>query len=108
MSRKKSDLVAWQPHLSADERAHIEQLREHIEPQILLMREIRKKLKLTQREAAEALGVTQSNVSKIETGGDPTLSVLARMAEAKGMKLRLTLESQDGKEQASFPLSSAA
>ena len=72
------------------------------------MRVMRKALKLTQREVAEALGVTQSNISKIEASGDPTLSVLARMAEAKGKKLRLTLESKSGIEEASFELSSAA
>jgi predicted XRE-type DNA-binding protein len=108
MAKQKSDLVAWEPQLSAEELAHIEQLRNELEPQIALMRVIRKALNLTQREVAEALGVTQSNVSKIETSGEPTLSVLSRMAEAKGKRLRLTLESHDGKEEASFELGSAA
>ena len=103
MSRN-SDLVAWNPQLSAEEIAHIERLRQRVGPQIALMREIRKKLRLTQKQVAAALGVTQSNVSKIEAGGDPTLSVLARMASAKGKKLRLTLESADGVEEAKFDL----
>ena len=72
------------------------------------MRLIRKSLKLTQQQVADLLGVTQSNVSKIEASGDPTLSVLARMAEAKGKRFRLTLEAADGREEASFELSSAA
>jgi len=86
----------------------MERLRREIEPQIELMREIRKTLDLTQKQVAELLGVTQSNVSKIEANGDPTLSVLARMVNARGKKLRLTVESADGKEEASFELSSAA
>jgi DNA-binding XRE family transcriptional regulator len=108
MAKQNSDLIAWEPKLSAQERAHIERLRNEIAPQIKLMRVIRKALRLTQQEVAVALGVTQSNVSKIEAGGDPTLSVLARMAEAKGKKFRLTLESAEGVPEASFELSSAA
>lgn len=108
MAKKKSDLVAWNPQLSAEEIAHIERLRKEVEPQIALMRVIRKALNLTQREVAEALGVTQSNVSKIESGGDPTLSVIAQMANARGKRLRLTLESAEGVPEASFELSSAA
>jgi predicted XRE-type DNA-binding protein len=108
MAKKQSDLIAWNPQLSAEEIAHIEKLRNEVEPQIALMRVIRKALNLTQREVAEALGVTQSNVSKIEAGGDPTLSVIARMANARGKRLRLTVESEDGVPEASFELSSAA
>lgn len=104
MSKAKEELVKWQPELSAEAREHIEQLRADLEPRIALMRELRKALGLTQVQVAELLGVTQSNVSKIEVRGDPSLSVLARMAEAKGMRLRLAVESPDGKEQASFAL----
>jgi transcriptional regulator with XRE-family HTH domain len=68
------------------------------------MRELRKALGLTQVEVAKLLGVTQSNVSKIEVRGDPLFSVLARMADAKGGRLRLAVESPDGEEEASFAL----
>lgn len=105
MKNRNSELVAWEPKFSRDALAHMERLRKEIEPRIAIMREIRKTLKLTQRQVAEALGVTQSNVSKIEAGGDPPLSVLARMADAKGKRLRLTLESAEGVEEASFELS---
>jgi predicted XRE-type DNA-binding protein len=108
MAKQNSDLIAWEPKFSAKALSHMERLRAEVEPQIELMRLIRKTLKLTQRQVAEALGVTQSNVSKIEMNGDPTLSVLARMANARGKKLRLTLESADGVEEASFELKSAA
>ena len=108
MAKKNPDLVRWEPEFSPAALAHMERLRKEIEPQIVLMRLIRKTLNLTQKQVAELLGVTQSNVSKIEMSGDPTLSVLARMAEAKGKKLRLTLESAQGVPEASFELSSAA
>jgi DNA-binding XRE family transcriptional regulator len=105
MSKENSDLVKWQPKLSPRARKHVEQLRADLEPRIALMRELRKALGLTQTEVARLLGVTQSNISKIEVKGDPSLSVLARMAEAKGRRLRLTVESADGKEEAKFGLS---
>ena len=104
MSKVKDNLAKWQPELSAEALDHIGRLRAEIEPRIALMRELRKALGLTQVEVAKLLGVTQSNVSKIETGGDPALSVLARMADAKGMRLRLAVEAPDGKETASFRL----
>jgi DNA-binding XRE family transcriptional regulator len=105
MTNQDSDLVPWEPEFSPEAFAHMERLRKQIEPRIALMREMRKQLKLTQREVAEALGVTQSNVSKIEASGDPSLSVLARMADAGGKRLKLTLEAADGTEEASFELS---
>lgn len=108
MAKQNSELIAWAPEFSGKARAHMERLQKEVEPQIQLMRLIRKTLRLTQQQVAEALGVTQSNVSKIEANGDPTLSVLARMAKASGKTLRLTLESADGVEEASFELSSAA
>jgi DNA-binding XRE family transcriptional regulator len=104
MGKKNSDLVKWQPKLSPKARKHIAQLRAELEPRIALMRELRKALGLTQTEVAKLLGVTQSNISKIEVKGDPSLSVLARMAEAKGRRLRLAVESDDGEEEASFAL----
>ena len=86
----------WKPDLGPEGLAHLAQLRTEIEPRIKLMREIRKGLGLTQVEVAKLLGMTQANVSKIEMRGDPSLSVLARMAEAKGKRLKLAVESEDG------------
>ena len=103
-ANSNTDLVKWEPRFSAEALAHMDQIREQVEPQIELMRRVRKVLKMTQKQVAEALGVTQSNVSKIETTGDPTLSVLVRMAESKGKRLRLILESKEGKEEAHFDL----
>lgn len=105
MSNSKSELMKWRPELSREARDHVDRLRADVESRIALMRQLRKALGLTQVEVAKLLGVTQSNVSKIEAGGDPSLSVLARMADAKGMRLRLAVEAPDGKEAASFNLS---
>jgi DNA-binding XRE family transcriptional regulator len=102
MSIEKSSYARWEPQLSAEAREHIERLRAELEPRIALMRELRRALGLTQVEVATLLGVTQSNVSKIEVKGDPSLSILARMAEAKGKRLRLALESEAGEIEASF------
>jgi DNA-binding XRE family transcriptional regulator len=86
----------WTPDLSPEAREHISGLQSNLEPGIALMRHVRQSLGLTQSEVAVILGVTQSNVSKIEMKGDPSLSVLARMAEAKNKKLKLAFESEDG------------
>lgn len=104
MSKVKDELVKWQPELSSEALDHIARLRAELEPRIALMRELRKMLGMTQVEVANLLGVTQSNISKIEAGGDPSLSILSRMADAKGMRLRLAVEAPDGKEAASFNL----
>jgi DNA-binding XRE family transcriptional regulator len=104
MGKVKDNLAKWQPELSPAAREHVDRLRAEVESRLALMRQLRKALDLTQTEVAGLLGVTQSNVSKIETRGDPSLSVLARMADAKGMRLRLAVEAPDGKEQASFYL----
>ena len=92
----------WKPDLGPEGLAHFAQLRAQVEPRIKLMREIRKGLGLTQVEVAELLGMTQANVSRIERRGDPSLSVLARMAEARGKRLMLAVESEDGQIEKSF------
>lgn len=108
MSKESSDLVRWEPDFSLEARAHLEQLRESVRPRVAVMRRLRLALNLTQKQVAQYLGVTQSNVSKLETIGDPSLSALVRMANAGGMKLRITLEGIDGEEKESFELSSVS
>ena len=104
MSKVKEELAKWEPELSPEALEHIGRLRAELEPRIALMRELRKALGLTQVEVAALLGVTQSNISKIEMRGDPPLSILARMADARGLRLRLAVESPEGSEKASFRL----
>ena len=92
----------WNPEFSPEAIEHIAKLRASVEPKIQLMQQFRKGLGLTQTQVAEILGMTQANVSKIEKRGDPSLSVLARMAEAKGMRLSLALKTKDGDIEKSF------
>lgn len=91
-------LATWDPKLSSGAVEHAARLRAEIEPQVSLVKRIRTALGLSQVEVAKILQVTQSNVSKIEGRGDPTLSTLARMVESKGGKLRLEVETADGDE----------
>ena len=54
------------------------------------MIDARKKCNITQKELAEKTGITQADISRIETGnGNPTLSVLKRIAEGMDMKLKI-------------------
>ena len=73
----------WSLNLSGEEKEEFEKLRAQLASQISLVRRLRTALGLSQIEVAEALGTTQSNVSKIE---------------AKGAKMRLTVETPQGDE----------
>ena len=52
------------------------------------LRDLRQRRSLTQKQLAQLAGVPRSTVAQLEVGGNPTLSVLARLAAA----LRLSLE----------------
>ena len=90
------ELVEWRPVLNGAQQAHYNKIRAEIEPGILLVKNLRDRLNLTQREVAELLQVTQSNVSKIEAKSDPSLSILRRMVEGRGGKLKLVVELGNG------------
>lgn len=48
----------------------------------------RKECHMTQKQLADATGIDQADISKIETGnGNPELSTLAKLAEGMGMVL---------------------
>ena len=54
------------------------------------MIDARKKCNITQKELAEKTGITQADISRIETGnGNPTLSVLKRIAEGMDMIVKI-------------------
>jgi transcriptional regulator with XRE-family HTH domain len=56
----------------------------------------RKRAGLTQAELAEAMGTTQSAISKIESGRNvPTIPLLERLADATGGPIELVLGSPD-------------
>jgi DNA-binding XRE family transcriptional regulator len=93
-----SDCVEWKPEFSSEALAHYERTRAASEPGILAIKRLRERLGLTQREMAELLMTTQSNVSKIEAKGDPSLSLLRRMVEGRGGRVRIIVEMGDGEQ----------
>lgn len=58
-----------------------------------VLKRIRKSLCMTQAQAAKAMGVTQSNVSKLERGqGDIHVSHVTKLAASKGLRVSFSLE----------------
>lgn len=50
----------------------------------------RKLSHVTQKQLADATGIAQSDISKIENGsGNPTIKILKRLADGLGMNLRI-------------------
>lgn len=66
---------------------------EALEPERQIMRAIiagRDGQDITQKQLAEATGITQADISRLENGtGNPSLRTLKRLAEGLGMNLRV-------------------
>ena len=64
-----------------------------LEPEFAIIRAIidaRKNSGMTQKDLAEKTGITQSDISRLETGSaNPSLKTLQRLAEGMGMTLKL-------------------
>ena len=72
----------------------------------LYIAELRKQLRITQRELADMLGVTNRTVSKWETGaGMPDIGVLPALAEVLGTSVDCILSGADGAQEEPLPLS---
>ena len=57
---------------------------------IQAMIDARKKQNITQKQLSEMTGITQADISRIENGTrNPSLSMLKRLAEGLGMRLKL-------------------
>lgn len=86
--------------LLQDEKIEVVQQAEAMAEEMLLnihLAELREKVKKTQVEIAEALGVKQPTIAGMEKPGrDLKLSTLKRYVEAAGGKLRLDVELPDG------------
>ena len=53
----------------------------------------RARANLTQAELAERMGTSQSTIARLESGtAQPSLSTLKRLAQATGMRLKISLE----------------
>ena len=58
-----------------------------IHPIIVFLAARRDWIGMTQREVAKRMGTTQSAISDIETGGNPTIATLDRYADTLGCSL---------------------
>lgn len=63
--------------------------------QISLLKALRERLGLSQQELSEILETSQSNVSKIEARDDPRLSVIRKLVEHQGGRLKIVAEFPD-------------
>lgn len=69
---------------------------ESLEPEFAIMQamiDARKSNGMTQKQLAEATGINQADISKLERGsGNPSLRTLQRLAAGMGMRLKLEFE----------------
>lgn len=67
---------------------------DEMEPEFQLIKAMlkgREERRLSQRELAERTGITQADISRMESGeANPTLDTLKRIAEGLGMSLNLS------------------
>ena len=81
--------------LSQEQRARIADRRDRILQDISL-KQLRRALRLTQRELAGTLRVNQAAISKMESQYDMYISTLRRFLEGMGARLKIVAEFPDG------------
>ncbi|MDE0523597.1 MAG: helix-turn-helix transcriptional regulator [Boseongicola sp. SB0675_bin_26] len=69
---------------------------DELRTELATMREIRKRLDITQVELATELGIGQEGISRLERRNDTLVSTLRKVVEAMGGDLRLIAELPDG------------
>ncbi len=89
--------VDWRPEWEGDDLKKYNEYRDGFRAQVSSFRELRGALELSQAEAAQRLATSQSNVSKIETKSDPSLSTLRELVGDQGV-LHVIVRLKDGKE----------
>jgi DNA-binding XRE family transcriptional regulator len=77
--------------LPPEQQAHIESRYQTLKTEYLTLQELRKQLAITQQDMANALGIHQVNVSKLEKRADLKLSTLQQYANALGGTLHLSI-----------------
>jgi len=82
----------WRPEWTPKEEKQVEAAVSELRRRISTLKALRQQLGLSQAELSEILETSQSNVSKMETKGEPRLSVLRKIIEHKGGRLRLIAE----------------
>ncbi len=75
------------------ENPEVKELYDALQPEydiIQAMIDARKSQNMTQKELAEATGITQADISRIENGTrNPSLEMVKRLAAGMGMRLKL-------------------
>ena len=87
--RKRFRELADRVTATPEGRARVDEYRRLMDAIVTLYR-LREERGLTQVEVAQALDVTQGNVSRVENAADLYVSTLARYVEALGGHLELT------------------
>jgi predicted XRE-type DNA-binding protein len=77
--------------LSPERRQRIAARVKEMETEMLLS-ELRRQQEMSQAELAEAMGIKQPNVSKLEGEDDMQISTLRRLVTALGGRLRISVE----------------
>ncbi len=81
--------IAAEIEANPERRARVDAYEREMRAQMLLLQKFREHRKVTQHELAAALGVAQSNVSRIEHEDDPQVSTVRKFVEALGGELVL-------------------
>lgn len=92
MARKFRDIVRAMPEVR---RRKIRQRTEELLGELPLQ-ELRRARELSQEQLAEALGVNQATISKLERRADMYISTLRRFVEALGGELEITARFREG------------
>jgi transcriptional regulator with XRE-family HTH domain len=87
-TRPFSDLES---RMSPDARKRVAERVRQVNAEMLLS-ELRKQAEMSQAELAEALGIQQPNVSKLESEDDMQISTLRRLVKALGGRLKISVE----------------
>jgi len=85
----------WRPQFTPEEEQRIAEGVVALKRQISLLKALRERLGLSQLELSEILETSQSNVSKMEAKADPRLSVIRKLVEHQGGRLKIVAEFPD-------------
>jgi DNA-binding XRE family transcriptional regulator len=86
---RKFNEIAAEIEANPDRRARVDAYERELREQMLLLQKLREHQRVTQHELAEALGVAQSNISRIDHEDDPQVSTIRKFVEALGGELVL-------------------
>jgi transcriptional regulator with XRE-family HTH domain len=85
----------WRPKLTLEEEREVAEGVIALKHRISLLKALREQLGLSQLELADILETSQSNVSKMEAKSDPRLSVIRKLVEHQGGRLKIVAEFPD-------------